>query len=80
VITRVLEKLLRLDDPVLRFASRYPDRARRLVVLEATGITLALVRRMHVLCWSAVGIVFVAMRSANRSAAPAALAISSARP
>jgi hypothetical protein len=147
VITRVLGKLLRLGDPLLRFASRHPGRAWRLVVLEAafqvfavgegyltlvlispqhvtwrsalaletvsravtivfkmlpmrlgvdeagaavfadrlglgsaTGITLALVRRMRVLCWTAIGIVFVVMRSARRSAAPAALAISAARP
>ena len=146
VITRVVEKLRRLGDPVLRFASLNPGRTWRLVVLEAafqllavaevyltlalitpshvawssalvletvsravtimfkmlpmrlgvdeagsavfadrlglgsaTGITLALVRRMRVLCWSAVGIVFVLMRSIRRSAAPAAVAISSAR-
>jgi hypothetical protein len=35
---------------------------------------------MRVLCWTAIGIVFVVMRSARRSAAPAALAISAARP
>jgi len=55
----------RLGGPALRFASL---------------ITLALVRRMPLLCWSAVGIVFVLMRSIRRSAAPAAVAISSARP
>jgi hypothetical protein len=32
------------------------------------------------LCWSAVGIVFVLTASIRRSAAPAAVAISSARP
>jgi hypothetical protein len=146
VITRVLAKLRRLGDPVLRFAFRNPGRAWRLVVLEAafqlfavaevyltlalitpqhvawtsalvletvsravtilfkmlpmrlgvdeagaavfadrlglgsaTGITLALVRRMRSLCWSAVGILFVLTRSTWRSAAPAAVAISSAR-
>jgi hypothetical protein len=147
VITRTIEKLRRLGGAVLRFASRNPGRAWRLVVLEAafqlfavaevyltlalitpqhvawssalvletvsravtivfkmlpmrlgvdeagaavfadrlglgaaTGITLALVRRMRLLCWSAVGIVFVVMRSVRRSAAPAAVAMSSARP
>jgi hypothetical protein len=54
--------------------------ADRLGLGSATGITLALVRRMRVLCWSAVGIVFVLMRSVRRSAAPAAVAIASARP
>jgi hypothetical protein len=54
--------------------------ADRLGLGSATGITLALVRRMRLLCWSAVGIVFVLMRSVRRSAAPAAVAISSARP
>jgi hypothetical protein len=54
--------------------------ADRLGLGSATGITLALVRRMRVLCWSAVGIVFVLMRSIRRSAAPAAVAISAARP
>jgi hypothetical protein len=53
--------------------------ADRLGLGSATGITLALVRRMRVLCWSAVGIVFVLMRSIRRSAAPAAVALSSAR-
>jgi hypothetical protein len=153
VITRVLAKLRRLGDPVLRFAFRNPGRAWRLVVLEAafqlfavaevyltlalitpqhvawtsalvletvsravtilfkmlpmrlgvdeagaavfadrlglgsaTGITLALVRRMRVLCWSAVGILFVLTRSTWRSAAsasasnPWAAGASSARP
>jgi hypothetical protein len=147
VITRVLEKLRRLGDPVVRFAVLNPGRAWRLVSLEAafqlfavaevyltlalitphhvawssalvletvsravtimfkmlpmrlgvdeagaavfadrlglgaaTGITLALVRRMRLLCWSAVGIAFVLMRSIRRSTAPAAIAISSARP
>src|SRR5712692_3133872 len=147
VITRVLEKLRRLGDPVLRLAFLSPGRAWRLVVLEAafqlfavaevyltlalitpqhvawssalvletvsravtilfkmlpmrlgideagaavfadrlglgsaTGITLALVRRMRLLCWSAVGIVFVLLRSTRRSAAPGAVAIASARP
>jgi hypothetical protein len=146
VITRVVEKLRRLGDPVLRFASLNPGRTWRLVVLEAayqllavaevyltlalitpshvawssalvletvsravtimfkmlpmrlgvdeagsavfadrlglgsaTGITLALVRRTRLLFWSAVGIVFVLMRSTGRSAAPAAVAISPAR-
>jgi hypothetical protein len=54
--------------------------ADRLGLGSATGITLALVRRMRSLCWSAVGIVFVLTRSTWRSAAPAAVAISSARP
>jgi hypothetical protein len=150
VVTRVLEKLRRLGDPVLRFAVMNPGRAWRLVVLEAafqlfavaevyltlalitpqhvawsaallletvsravtilfkmlpmrlgvdeagaavfadrlglgsaTGITLALVRRMRSLCWSAVGIVFVLTRSTWRSSSssqPGAVAISSARP
>jgi Lysylphosphatidylglycerol synthase TM region len=147
VITRVLEKMRRLGDPVLRFAVLDPGRAWRLVVLEAafqlfavaevyltlalitpqhvawssalaletvsravtilfkmlpmrlgvdeagaavvadrlglgsaSGITLALVRRMRSLCWSAVGIVFVLMRSTWRPGAPVAVAISSARP
>jgi Lysylphosphatidylglycerol synthase TM region len=146
VITRVVQKLRRLGDPVLRFAFLNPDRAWRLVVLEgafqffavaevyvtlafitpqhvawssalvletvsravtivfkmlpmrlgvdeagaavfadrlglgsATGITLALVRRMRVLFWSAVGIVFVLIRSTKRSAPLGAVAISSAR-
>jgi hypothetical protein len=48
--------------------------AARLGLGSATGITLALVRRMRLLCWSAVGIVFVLMRSIKRSAAPAAVA------
>jgi hypothetical protein len=147
VITRVVENLRRLGDPVSRFASLHPGRTWRLVVLEAafqllavaevyvtlalisplhvawssalvletvsravtivfkmlpmrlgvdeagsavfadrlglgsaTGITLALVRRTRLLVWSAVGLVFVLMRSARRSAAPAAVAISPARP
>jgi Lysylphosphatidylglycerol synthase TM region len=147
VITRVLEKMRRLGDPVLRFAVLDPGRAWRLVVLEAafqlfavaevyltlalitpqhvawssalaletvsraitilfkmlpmrlgvdeagaavfadrlglgsaTGITLALVRRMRSLCWSAVGIVFVLMRSTWRPGASVAVAISSAHP
>jgi hypothetical protein len=147
MIMRVLQKLRRLGDPVLRFASLNPGRAWRLGVLEAsfqlfavaevyltlalitpqhvawssalvletvsraltiifkmlpmrlgvdeagaavfadrlglgsaTGITLALVRRMRLLFWSAVGIVFVLMRSTKRSAALTAVAISSARP
>jgi hypothetical protein len=146
VITRVLEKMRRLGDPVLRFAVLDPGRAWRLVVLEAafqlfavaevyltlaliapqhvswssalvletvsravtilfkmlpmrlgvdeagaavvadrlglgsaTGITLALVRRMRSLCWSAVGILLVVSRSTWRSA-PGTVAISSARP
>jgi len=146
VITRVLQKVRRLGDPVLRFASLNPGRALRLLVLEAafqlfavaevyltlafitpqhvawssallletvsrgvtivfkmlpmrlgvdeagaavfadrlglgsaTGITLALIRRMRVLFWSAVGIVFVLMRSAKRPVALPAVAISSAR-
>jgi hypothetical protein len=146
VITRVFQKLRRLGDPVLRFASLNPGRAWRLLVLEAafqlfavaevyltlvfitpqhvawssallletvsrgvtivfkmlpmrlgvdeagaavfadrlglgsaTGITLALIRRMRVLFWSAVGIVFVLMRSAKRPVALPAVAISSAR-
>src|SRR5438552_9072550 len=147
VITRALQKLRRLVDPMLRFAFLNPGRAWRLVVLEAafqlfavaevyvtlalitpqhvawssalvletvsraltimfkmlpmrlgvdeagaavfadrlglgsaTGITLALVRRMRLLFWSAVGILFVLMRSAERSAALTAVPISSARP
>jgi hypothetical protein len=147
VIPRVLEKLRRLGDPVLRFALLNPGRAWRLVVLEAgfqvfavaevyltlalitphhvawssalvletvsraitivfkilpmrlgideagaavfadrlglgsaTGITLALIRRIRSLCWSAVGMVFVLTRSTWRSAGPGAVAISSARP
>jgi hypothetical protein len=54
--------------------------ADRLGLGAPTGITLALVRRMRLLCWSAVGIVFVLMRSIRRSAAPAAVAIPSVRP
>jgi hypothetical protein len=54
--------------------------ADRLGLGAATGITLALVRRMRLLCWSAVGIVFVLMRSIRRTAAPSIVAISSARP
>src|ERR1700676_5441214 len=54
--------------------------ADRLGLGSGTGITLALVRRMRLLCWSAVGIVFVLMRSIRRSAATAAVAISPARP
>jgi hypothetical protein len=147
VITRVLEQVRRLGDPVLRFAMLNPGRAWRLVVLEAafqvfavaevyltlalitpqhvawssalvletvsravtilfkmlpmrlgvdeagaavfadrlglgstTGITLALVRRMRSLCWSAVGIVFVLTRSTWRSGEPGVIAIASARP
>jgi hypothetical protein len=147
VITRVVQKLRRPGDSVLRFASRHPGRAWRLIALEAafqvfavaegyltlvlispqhvawssallletvsrvvtivfkmlpmrlgvdeagaavfadrlglgpaTGITLALVRRMRLLFWSAVGIAFVVMRSTRRPAAPAALTISSAHP
>jgi hypothetical protein len=146
VITRVVERVRRLGDPMLRFASLNPGRTRRLVVLEAafqllavaevyvalalitphhaawssalvletvsravtvmfkmlpmrlgvdeagsavfadrlglgsaTGITLALVRRTRLLFWTAVGLVFVLMRSTRRSAAPVALAISPAR-
>src|SRR6266849_3924064 len=48
--------------------------ADRLGLGSATGITLALVRRMRLLCWSAVGIVFVLTRSTWRSAAPSAVA------
>jgi Lysylphosphatidylglycerol synthase TM region len=147
VITRVLQKLRRLGDPVLTFASLNPGRAWRLVALEAgfqlfavaevyltlvlitpqhvawssalaletvsrvvtivfkvlpmrlgvdeagaavfadrlglgsaTGISLALVRRMRVLFWSAVGIVFVLMRSTRRSSALTSVALSNARP
>jgi hypothetical protein len=147
VITRVLEKLRRLGDPVLGFIARHPDRVWRLIALEAafqgfavaegyltlvlispghvawssalvletvsravtimfkmlpmrlgvdeagaavfaghlglgpaTGITLALVRRMRVLCWSAVGIALVLTRSTGRLAAPAAAPISSVHP
>jgi hypothetical protein len=54
--------------------------ADRLGLGSATGITLALVRKMRLLCWSAVGLVFVLMRSARRSAGPAAVAMASARP
>jgi len=54
--------------------------ADRLGLGSATGITLALVRRMRMLCWSAVGIVFVLMRSIRRSAPPASVEIASARP
>jgi hypothetical protein len=135
MVTRALDTLRRLGDPVLRFAVLNPGRAWRLVALEAafqlfavaevyltlalitpqhaawrsalvletvsravtilfkmlpmrlgvdeagaavfadrlglgsaTGITLALVRRMRSLCWSAVGIVFVLTRSTSRSA------------
>jgi hypothetical protein len=147
VITRVVEKLRRLGDPVLRFASLNPGRTSRLVVLEAafqllavaevyltlalvtprhvawssalvletvsravtimfkmlpmrlgvdeagsavfadrlglgsaTGFSLALVRRTRLLFWSAVGIVFVLMRSTSRSVAAEAVAVSPARP
>jgi len=52
--------------------------ADRLGLGPATGITLALVRRMRLLCWSAVGIVFVLMRLTRRSAAPAEVGISAA--
>jgi len=54
--------------------------ADRLGLGSATGITLALVRKMRLLCWSAVGILFVLMRSARRSAEPATVAMASARP
>jgi hypothetical protein len=54
--------------------------ADRLGLGSATGITLALVRRMRSLCWSAVGILFVLSRSAWRPGASGAVAISSARP
>jgi hypothetical protein len=54
--------------------------ADRLGLGSATGITLALVRKMRLLCWSAVGILFVLMRSARRSAEPAAVAMASVRP
>jgi hypothetical protein len=54
--------------------------ADRLGLGSATGITLALVRRMRSLCWSAVGILFVLTRSAWRPGASGAVAISSARP
>jgi hypothetical protein len=146
-LTRLLEKLLRLGDPVLRFAARHPDRAWRLLALEAAfqvfavgegyltlvlisplhvpwtsalaletvsravtvvfkmlpmrlgvdeagaavfadrlglgsgvGISLALVRRMRVLCWTAVGIMLVVMRSIRRSGEPGALVGVPARP
>jgi hypothetical protein len=54
--------------------------ADRLGLGSATGITLALVRRMRLLCWSAVGIVFVLLRSIRRSALPASVEIASVRP
>jgi hypothetical protein len=54
--------------------------ADRLGLGSTTGITLALVRRTRLLFWSALGIVFVLMRSTRRSAAPAAVAIWPARP
>jgi len=56
--------------------------ADRLGLGSATGITLALVRRMRSLCWSAVGILLVLTRSTWRSAAsnPWAASASSARP
>jgi lysylphosphatidylglycerol synthase-like protein len=54
--------------------------ADRLGLGSATGITLALVRRMRLLCWSAVGIVFVLMRSIRRSVPNASVEIASARP
>ena len=146
-LSRLLEKLLRLGDPVLMFAARHPDRARRLIALEVTfqvlavsegyltlmllspqhvlwssalaletvsravtvvfkmlpmrlgvdeagaaifadrlglgsgvGISLALVRRMRVLCWTAVGIMLVVMRSMRRSGEPPALVGVPARP
>jgi hypothetical protein len=53
--------------------------ADRLGLGSATGLTLALVRRTRLLFWSAVGIVFVLMRSTRRPAAAAAVAISPAR-
>jgi hypothetical protein len=53
--------------------------ADRLGLGSATGITLALVRKMRSLCWSAVGILFVLTRTTWRSA-PGVVAISSARP
>ncbi len=140
LMTRMIDKLRRLGDPLIRFAAVNPGRAGRVVALEgayqffavaevyltlsrimphnipaawssalvletvsravtivfkmlpmrlgideagaavfadrlglgsATGITLALVRKMRLLCWSAVGIMFVLMRSARRSAEPA---------
>jgi hypothetical protein len=152
VITRIVERLRRLGDPLIRFAVANPGRAGRLLALEgayqffavaevyltlslimpqrltwssaawssalvletvsravtivfkmlpmrlgideagaavfadrlglgsATGITLALVRKMRLLCWSAVGIVFVLMRSTRRSAEPTAVVMVSARP
>jgi hypothetical protein len=54
--------------------------ADRLGLGSATGITLALVRRMRALCWSAVGIVFVLMRSTRRPPVAATAAMSAARP
>src|SRR6202030_1718632 len=47
--------------------------ADRLGLGSATGITLALVRRMRTLCWIAVGILFVLTRSTWRSGASGAV-------
>jgi hypothetical protein len=63
VITRVVERLRRLGDPVFRFASLNPGRTRRLVALEAAFqllavaevyLTLALITPRHVAWTSAL--------------------------
>jgi hypothetical protein len=74
IIFKVLPMRLGVDEAG---AAVFAD---RLGLGAATGITLALVRRMRLLCWSAVGIVFVLVRSIRRSAVPGAAAIAPARP
>ncbi|HEV3215461.1 MAG TPA: hypothetical protein VGZ27_07040 [Vicinamibacterales bacterium] len=63
VVTRVVERLRRLGDPVFRFASLNPGRTRRLVALEAAFqllavaevyLTLALITPRHVAWTSAL--------------------------
>ena len=54
--------------------------ADRLGLGSGVGISLALVRRMRLLCWTAVGIMLVVVRSIRRSSEPAALADVPARP
>jgi hypothetical protein len=40
--------------------------ARALAIDPAVGVTLALVRRLRVLCWNAAGLVFLLVRGGNR--------------
>jgi hypothetical protein len=53
--------------------------ANRLDLGASTGVMLALVRKMRLLFWSAVGLVFLLARSAERSVTPADVELSSAR-